>query len=243
MAKLVLKIRFLGTRYCGWQVQKNALSVQETVQDAVEKVFSCRYGVSGCSRTDSGVHANEYYCHIDDAPFFDISKLPLAMNVFLPEDIAVIGAEYKDDFFHSRYSAKGKEYIYLIHNSNIKDPFMTGRAFRYGRELDLEKARSEAKAFVGTHDFTSFMSAHSKITDAVREVYYFDIERDGDIVSFKVAANGFLYNMVRIMTGTLLCVLSGSVKLSVKEIIEKEDRRFAGWTAPAEGLYLNKVFY
>ncbi|MBQ7645738.1 MAG: tRNA pseudouridine(38-40) synthase TruA [Clostridia bacterium] len=243
MAKIVLKIKFLGTRYCGWQVQKNAVSVQETLQNAVEKVFLKRYGISGCSRTDSGVHANEYFCHIDDAPEFDVSKLPLALNVFLPEDIAVISAEYKDDDFHSRYSAKGKEYIYLIHNSNIKDPFIYGRAFQYGREIDTERAKRLSLDFVGTHDFTSFMSAHSKITDAVRNVYYFDIDKQGDMITFKVAADGFLYNMVRIMTGTLLCVLAGSVKMSIGEIIDKKDRSFAGWTAPAEGLYLNKVFY
>ena len=243
MSKIVLKIKFLGTHYCGWQVQKNAVSVQETLQNAVEKVFSKRFGISGCSRTDSGVHANEYYCHIDNAPSFDLSKLPLALNVFLPEDISVISAEYKDDDFHSRYSAKGKEYTYVIHNSNIKDPFCFDRTFMYGKDIDIEKARTIAADFVGTHDFTSFMSAHSKIQDAVRTIYYFDIEKHDDKVIFKIAANGFLYNMVRIMTGTVLCILAGSVKLSVKEIIEKKDRKFAGWTAPAQGLYLNKVFY
>ena len=165
------------------------------------------------------------------------------MNVFLPDDVSVISAEYKDDDFHSRYSAKGKEYVYLIHNSAIRDPFLSGRVFQFGKHIDVEKAAELSKAFVGKHDFRSFMSAHSKIKDTVRNVYYFEVYKEDDIITMKVAADGFLYNMVRIMAGTLICGVTGSLKIPVSEVIQKKDRGFAGWTAPPQGLYLNKVFY
>jgi len=243
MANYALTLCFKGTAYCGWQVQNNARSVQSVVQDAVEMVFGARYGVTGCSRTDSGVHANEFVCHIKNAPAFDAEKLPLALNAHLPYDIAVKAARVVADGFHARYSAKGKEYVYLIWNSRVRNPFYIDTALQYPKRIDCEKAEVLAQDFVGRHDFTSFMAANSGIEDAVREVWYFKCERDGDFVRFIVAANGFLYNMVRIMCGTVLQRLSGRIQEPISAIIEAKDRSKAGPTLPAHGLYLNKVFY
>jgi tRNA pseudouridine38-40 synthase len=243
MVNYALTLRFKGTRYCGWQVQTNAISIQSVVQDAVEKVFGTRFGISGCSRTDSGVHANEYVCHIKNVPEIDVSRLPLAINSHLPRDIAVTAAKVVDNDFHARYSAKGKEYVYLIWNSRMHNPFYSDTALHYPKYIDCEKANEIAKDFTGRHDFASFMAAHSKIEDTVREVWYFKCEREGDFVKFIVAADGFLYNMVRIMCGTLLQCLNGQKKESIGVIIEAKSRSAAGPTLPPHGLYLNKIFY
>ena len=243
MANYALTLKFKGTNYCGWQVQSNATGIQSVLQDAIERVFGSRLGVTGCSRTDSGVHANEYVCHIKNAPDFDTERLPLAINTHLPKDIAVTGSRVVDDSFHARYSAKGKEYTYRIWNSRAHNPFCTDTALHYPRLIDTDKAAQLAKGFVGKKDFASFMSAHSKIKDTVRDVWYFRVERDGDFVSFVVAADGFLYNMVRIMCGTLLQSTLGSITMPIGSIIEEKNRNSAGITLPPHGLYLNKVFY
>lgn len=239
----LLTLRFRGTAYCGWQVQKNAKSVQETVQNAVEKVFGFRHDISGCSRTDSGVHALEYCAHIRGAAFIEPDKLPLALCRYLPGDIAVTSATIVDDTFHARYSATGKEYIYKIHNSHLHDPFYEYMAFRYPFHIDADMAGEVCKNFVGTKDFAAFMSSGSKITDTVRTVRYFEVRREDDIVVFRVAADGFLYNMVRIMVGTVLDVLAGRISADIGGIIKDGDRKKAGVTVPAHGLYLSKVFY
>lgn len=243
MVNYALTLCFKGTAYCGWQVQSNALSIQTVVQNAVEQVFGTRLGISGCSRTDSGVHANEYVCHIKNAPEIDVESLPLAINTHLPKDIAVTAARIVDDSFHARYSAKGKEYVYLIWNSRVRNPFYSDTALHYPKYIDCGKAAEIAKDFVGRHDFASFMAAHSKIEDTVREVWYFKCEREGDFVRFIVAADGFLYNMVRIMCGTLLQCLNGQIKEPLSAVIEAKSRSKAGPTLPPHGLYLNKIFY
>lgn len=241
----VLKLRFDGTNYSGWHVQKNARTVQETLQDGIEKLFGKRYSVSGCSRTDSGVHANEYYAHLgDDFSFPDVKRLHIALNAVLPDDIAVIEATERPDGFHARYSSKGKEYVYLLRCSKVRDPFENGKELFYPRRFDFERAKEACEMYVGTHDFSSFMASHSKIEDAVRTVYDCTLEPLGDErYRFRVSADGFLYNMVRIMVGTMLYHSAGSLKMSVDKIIESRDRNNAGFTAPPHGLYLNRVFY
>ena len=244
MSRIVLKLRYNGTKYSGWQVQTNAITIQETVQNAVEKIFGVRYGVSGCSRTDSGVHANEYFCHLDsEAVFDDINRLPIALNTMLPEDVAVTEAFFAEDDFHARYSAKGKEYKYIIHNSRIRDPFLNGFAYRYYTLIDENILNEKALALVGKHDFTALAGNKSDVEDAVRTIWYCKAIREGDIIKINVAADGFLYNMVRIIVGTLLWDLAGRLKYEIPEILDKKDRKNAGMTAPAHGLYLNKVFY
>ncbi len=241
MAVYALTVAYKGTAYSGWQVQKNAVGVQSVVQDAVEKLFGRRLNVTGCSRTDSGVHAKGYVCHIETPLPFDVNKLPQALNMYLPRDISVLSAREVPSDFHARYSALGKEYVYVLSDIPVRNPFWDGLLYRYNFPVDAEKADKLAQAFVGKQDFRSFMSAGSKITDTVRTVHYFRVKREEDRLVITTAADGFLYNMVRIMVGTLLKAAKG--QLDIPTAIAAEDRNSAGPTAPAEGLYLNRVFY
>ncbi len=242
MANFAISIRFLGTAYAGWQVQKNAPSVQKTVQNAVAKTFGKMYDVSGCSRTDSGVHANEYVFHIKGVPYIDPARIPVALNAHLPDDIGAFYAREVDDDFHARYSCKGKEYVYKIWNSPIRNPLVAETTWFYHHIIDCDALDIAAKEFEGRHDFRSYMCIASDVTDTVREVYYAGVKREGDTVMFTVAADGFLYNMVRIMAGTLIAVDSHRIN-SVTAVTNALDRKAAGMTLPAKGLWLNKVFY
>ncbi len=245
--KIKLILNYDGSNYCGWQVQKNAPSIQYTLQDAVENVFGKRYSVTGCSRTDSGVHARCFCCTVDTAKDIiniPVCKIPLALNRYLPDDIAVLSAEFVDDDFHPRYDVKHKEYRYLIWNSPVRNVFLNNKAFIYPIPLNEEVMDVAAKKFVGKYDFSAFMSAGSSVEDTVREIKYFEVERDGDKVIVTVAADGFLYNMVRILTGTLIEVSTGKIDFEdIPKIIESKDRKNAGFTVPPQGLYLNKVVY
>ncbi len=245
--KIKLIISYDGTKYCGWQVQKNAPSIQQTLQDAVEIVFGKRYSIIGCSRTDSGVHAKNFCCVVDtkeDKVSIPESKIPLALNCHLPEDIAVNSAEVVNPDFHPRYDVKYKEYQYVIWNSPVRNVFLREKALNYPTCLNVELMDKAAKLFVGKFDFFAFMSSGSSVEDTVREIKYFNVKRDGDKVIITVAANGFLYNMVRILTGTLIEVSNGKIAVEdIPKIIEKKERKLAGFTAPPQGLYLNKVVY
>ncbi len=244
MRNLLLTIRYDGTAYHGWQVQKNALTVQEVMQDAIEKVFEKRLDVIGCSRTDSGVHANMYCLSFKTDMSISDDGAVLALNTHLPSDIAVISCKEASNNFHPRYDCKSKEYIYKVYNGRIRNPFYVNYALHYKYELDAEYLNREAKAFIGTYDYSAFCSAKSDTADTVRTVKAFDVERNGDMVIFRVEADGFLYNMVRIMVGTLLFAAQGKIKQGeIKSIIFSHDRKRAGKTAPPQGLYLNKINY
>jgi len=248
MRKILLKLSFCGTGYCGYQVQNNGITVQKCVQDAAEKIFGERPPVTGCSRTDSGVHAREFYCTLElseKANVIPTDKIYAAMNSALPNDISVHSAEEKDGDFHPRYSVVYKEYEYLIWNNRIRDPFSEKLAFHYPKKLDIEAMNEAAQKFVGKHDFAGFMSSGSDVADTVREIKYFTVSGEaGGFVRFNVAADGFLYNMVRILSGTLIAVSEGKLTAdSVPSLIESKDRSKAGATLPPHGLYLNKVVY
>ena len=165
------------------------------------------------------------------------------MNTFLPDTVAVKSCEAVEDSFHARYDCVSKEYHYLIHNSRIPDPFMAKRAYFFSAELDAERMAEDALLMQGTHNFASFMATGSKITEPTRTVFSTSVTRDGDLITFSVSADGFLYNMVRIMVGTLIDVNLGRNPLTISEIIEACDRSKAGFTAPPEGLYLYRVNY
>lgn len=241
---LLLTIRYRGTGYHGFQVQKNALGVCTVLQDAVEKVLGKRYDVKGCSRTDSGVHALRYCLSMRVESAIPCDRLVLALNRYLPEDIACIAAVEAPEDFHARYSCIGKEYVYRIHNSRIKDPFSPNLSYRLGYTLDVPLLDREAKDFVGTHDFSAFCSAGSDVEDKVRTISRFDVTREGDTVLFTVAGDGFLYNMVRIMVGTLVYTAMGRIPPgSIPTILKSRDRGRAGKTMPPEGLYLSEVYY
>lgn len=242
MQKLLLTLMFDGTRYHGWQVQKNALAIQQVVQDALEAVLHTRPDLSGCSRTDAGVHANMYCCHL--CADIDPYRLVPALNAHLPHDIAVQDARVVPEDFHARYSAFGKEYLYKIWNAHPRNPFLEGYALHYRRPLDLPLLKEQAAYFLGKHDFTSFCSVKCDVEDTVRTVRRLTLEQDGALVTVAIEADGFLYNMVRIIVGTLLFINEGRIAPGeIPAIFDARDRNRAGKTAPAHGLYLNHIYY
>lgn len=245
MRNLLLTISYCGKNLHGWQIQENAITVQEVFQNALYEIIHERPDIKGCSRTDSGVHANMYCVSMKIKHPITNDHLMMALNRYLPEDVAVLSVRDVDDDFHARYSCTGKEYVYKVWNSCVRNPFMNGLALHYRYELDEKALNREAQAFVGKHDFTSFCTLDKREKgDFIREVKYFRVERNGDMVTFTVSADGFLYNMVRIMVGTLLAISQGRIdEGSLPGIIASENRKHAGPTAPACGLYLNQVFY
>lgn len=244
MQRLLLTLRYDGSRYHGWQVQKNGITVQETLQDAVERLTGMRSGIIGCSRTDSGVHANMFCCTFDtDCPLRE-GRMTKALNAYLPRDIAVYGCREVAADFHPRYAALGKRYIYRIWNASDRNPFWEGRAFHYRQPLDAAFLSEQAADYIGFHDFAAFCAAGSSVESTERSVRRADVERQGDLIVYTVEADGFLYNMVRIMVGTLLDIQAGRLEAgSIPAILNSGSRAQAGKTAPACGLYLDSVFY
>ena len=244
MKRFLITIQYDGTAYHGWQVQTNALTVQEEFQNAVEKVFGSRLDVKGCSRTDSGVHANMYCLTLDTDMSITPEGVVMALNTKLPKDIAACGCREVPLDFHPRYDCVSKEYIYKIYNGKIRSPFLERYAFHYRPHIDAEYLDREAKHFLGTHDFSGFCSVKSDVEDTVRTITKADVTRDGDMVTFTFEGDGFLYNMVRIMVGTLLFVNEGKIKAGeLEDIINSCDRKRAGKTVQPQGLYLNNVNY
>lgn len=245
---IMVTISYDGSAYHGWQVQKNALTIQEVFQNALFKIIKEKTDIKGCSRTDTGVHAKMYVINFKTNCKIECKNLILALNKFLPSDIAAIDCKEVENEFHARYSCVSKEYIYKIWHNRIKNPFLNKRALHYWYPLDIEELNKAAKYFLGSHDFTAFSTLDKRETkNMVRTIKYFDVYKstdDENIVEFKVKADGFLYNMVRIMVGTLLRVAQGKIKKEdIPKIIDSKNRSKAGPTAPAEGLYLNKIFY
>lgn len=244
MPNILVTMAFRGTDYHGFQVQENALGVCTVFQDALERVLGSRVDVKGCSRTDSGVHALRYCVSFKADTAIPMRKLPLALNAHLPEDIRVQSACEVPEDFHARYSAEAKQYVYRLHNSQVSSPFSDGLCWRVGAPLQIESMQQAAAAVVGTHDFASFMSGGSKIVDTVRTVYDFSVRRCGEDILFTICADGYLYNMVRILVGTLVEVGAGRIEAqAMPGIIAAAKRSAAGPKAPAQGLYLDRVFY
>lgn len=244
MRYLKAKIAYDGSCYHGFQRQDNAIAVQQVVEDSVKSLTGESVTVNGCSRTDTGVHAREFFMSFKMENPIPCEGFVRGMNSLLPEDIAVLSCEECDENFHARYNCKGKEYEYLIFNSRSKNPFLKNRAYRYSYPIDEKLLNDAAEAFVGTHDFKSFCCADCDKENTTRTVYAFSVERQGDMISMKVSADGFLYNMVRIMVGTLLYVNEGKLtKQDMINLFDTRDRTKAGVTVPPQGLYLNKVFY
>lgn len=244
MRNLLLTLSFDGTNYCGWQIQPNGDTVQQRIQDACSIINGAATTVTGCSRTDSGVHANNFCCTFKTLKDISCEKFIYALNGNLPDDIAVKSCSDVPESFHPRYDCTKKEYIYRIYNSRLKDPFEYKYSLQYKRPIDENLLDEAAKKFIGTYDFKGFCSAGSSVDSTVRTIYNADVKRHGDIIVFSVCGNGFLYNMVRIMTGTLLAVAENKIsKDDIENIILSGDRNKAGITAPAKGLFLNKVYY
>ena len=243
MSRFLLHLAFLGTAYHGWQIQKNAVTVQEKVETALSELFGETVVTHSCSRTDAGVHAKSFYCHFDASYPFPVNRLPYALTTHLPPDIRPLDARIVPDTFHARYSCKGKEYRYLIDNGVLGDPFLTDRAWHYPFPLDEKELDLTAKVFLGTHDFAAFRAQGSNVKSTVRTMTRSEIVREGSHVIYTVSGDGFLYNQVRIMLGTLIAHQRGKLDRTPEEIFASGDRTLAGFTVPPQGLYLEKVFY
>lgn len=241
----LIKLSYDGAAYHGWQIQDNALTVQQVFQEALQKITGLTEDIKACSRTDTGVHAREFCVSLKTESPIAPERLLAALNHYLPEDVAVRSVEQVHLDFHARYSCKGKEYVYQIWNHPVRDPFLKGRALHYWYPIDEELLNRAAVHYLGAHDFSSFCTLDRREKgDLTRTVFTSKVERAGDLVTFTVAADGFLYNMVRIMVGTLLRVQQGKfTPEDIPGILEAKDRKAAGPTAPACGLYLNRVFY
>ncbi len=245
MRNLLLTISYDGTRFHGWQIQQNAVTVQQVFQESLYKIIEQIPDIKGCSRTDSGVHANMYCISMKTDHPIPAVRLKAALNRYLPKSIAVLDCKEVPMDFHARYSCKSKRYIYKIWNDEVRNPFLEGYALHYRYYLDEKLLNKASQAYVGKHDFTSFCTIDKREKgDFTRNVKLFSVERNDKLITMTVEADGFLYNMVRIMVGTLLRIQQGKIKPEeIPYIIEQKNRKFAGPTAPAMGLYLDKVNY
>lgn len=245
LRNILIEIRFNGAKYHGYQVQKNALSITEVLQDTIEDLLHVREAIVGCSRTDSKVHANSYFFNMKTRLKIPLHKLVSIMNNGLPDDISVLSCREVPLDFHARYDCTGKEYIYKIYNSPTKDPFQAGLSLHYKPAIDEKLLNETAQVLVGTHDFTSFCSLGTKPgISMIKTVFYIEVYRENEFVFIKIKADGFLYNMVRIIVGTLIYVNEGRIdKDDVLPILMDKDRTRAGKTSEPQGLYLNAIFY
>lgn len=243
MKRVLLKISYDGTAYHGWQVQPNGITVQQALQDALEKMLGERVGVTGCSRTDAGVHAREFFCHFDTPDNIPITAFVPGLNSVLPYDISVLSAKEVAVDFHARYNAAGKRYVYYIDNAAVPDPFLRRYAYYVKTPLDTDKMNELCSMLIGTHDFAAFSSIHRTVTNTVRTISECFVKREGDKVILSVTADGFLYNMVRIIVGTALDASMGKILKGTFEEVFETNRSRAGSTAPPQGLFLDKVFY
>lgn len=243
----------MGTAYHGYQVQPNYNTIQQELNMASKSLFGVDCDIVGCSRTDSGVHANQFFatvCEMGKSSLdtnIKAEKISQALSFYLPNDISVRNAKWVDEAFHARYDVKYKEYLYCIWDKRERNPFLYDRCWSYCRPISDEailRMDQAAKSFIGTYDFSSYMAANSSVKSTVRTIFDASVCRDNGLVCFKISGDGFLYNMVRIMTGTLIAVAED--KLSPKDIIsitQSCDRSKAGITVPPQGLFLNRVEY
>ena len=231
---------YVGTAYHGWQVQKNAVTVAETLEHSLASVVGHPVKCTGAGRTDAGVHAETYIANFRTSSRIPCDRIPLAVNTRLPDDIVVIKATEVPDGFNAIGSCLKKEYTYRIYNSHIRNAFYVNRAWFYPKHLDETVMQRAASHFVGTHDFAAVRSVGTETRTTVRTVHYFNISRSGELIECRVCADGFLYNMVR------TCVYAADGKFSpddVPAILEGRNRTAAGPTVPAGGLYMTKLWY
>ena len=247
MRNLKVFIAYNGANYHGFQRQDNAVSVQEVVEQTIGKMLKIpRPTIYGCSRTDQGVHARRFCFNVRVENRIPCEGFVNGMNALLPSDIAVLSCEEAEEDFHARYAAKGKEYVYLINNKPQRDVFLQKLAYHYPYKLDAEKMNKAAQLMVGEHDFSAFCKSEGRQTvkTTVRTIYGISVETGDGMCRLRISGNGFLYNMVRIITGTLLFVNEGKVtEEDILRALETGDRALTGMTLPPEGLYLNEVYY
>ena len=244
MRNIALRLRYDGSAYHGWQVQKNDISVAETLERALGKVCGHAVKVTGCGRTDAGVHALSYCANFRTESAIPAERLPLAVNSRLPGDIAVLRAVDVPEGFNAIGSCIKKEYVYKIMNTRIRDPFLQRRVCFYPAPLDFERLAAAGAAFEGTHDFAAVRSVGTETKTTVRTVYWCRAERQGELITIAVCADGFLYNMVRAIVGTMVYASHGKLEPGdIPALLETRDRRLTGPTMPPQGLYLSRVWY
>ena len=244
MRNIALRLKYDGSAYHGWQVQKTDVSVAETLEKALSKVMGHPVKAVGCGRTDAGVHALRYCANFRTDCAIPTEQIPLAVNTRLPGDIAVTDAVEAPEDFNAIGSCIQKEYVYRILNSSIRDPFLDKRVCFYPQRLDFARMAAAGRAFEGTHDFRAVRSVGTETRTTVRTVHWCRTEREGDLISVYVCADGFLYNMVRAIVGTMVYAAYG--KLEPEEIpglLARGDRRLTGPTMPPQGLYMHRVWY
>jgi len=244
MRNIALKLMYNGTAYHGWQVQKTVSSVCETMEKGLSKVCGGNVKLVGCGRTDAGVHAEQYIANFHTESRIPVERLPFAINTHTPEDIVVREALEVADDFNAILSCQKKEYTYRIYNSRLGNAFYVDRAWFYPKHLDEAVMQRAADQFVGTHDFRAVRSVGTETKTTVRTVHYCRVSRSGDLLELKVCADGFLYNMVRAITGTVLYAAEGKLTPEdIPEILASGDRSLAGPTVPPGGLYMTRLWY
>jgi tRNA pseudouridine38-40 synthase len=241
---IALVLSYLGTAYHGWQIQKNGITVSETVGDVLSRITDEKIKLTGCGRTDAGVHALRYVADFRTTSGISTEKLPAALNSLLPRDISVLAAFEIPGSFHSTRSCVRKEYIYKIHLGKTRSPFLRDLALHYPYPFNFAEVKKACANFVGTHDFSAMRTLGTPVKSTVRTMYSCDAEISGDMAYIYMCANGFLYNMARAITGTLLEVARNKTSADgIPEILLSRDRARAGATAPAHGLYLARLWY
>ena len=244
MRNIALRLRYDGSAYHGWQAQKDLPTVQAALEEALRKACGHPVHVTGCGRTDAGVHALRYCANFRTDCGIPIDRMPLAVNARLPGDIAVTGACEAEEDFNAIGSCLQKEYIYRILNSRIRDPFLEKRVCFYPAPLELAGMERAAAAFEGTHDFAAVRSVGTETKTTVRTVRWCRVRREGELLTVSVCADGFLYNMVRAMVGTMVYASHGKlVPEDIPALLETRDRRLTGPTMPPQGLYMHRVWY
>lgn len=244
MRNIKLTIEYDGKCYNGWQKQPNKLNIQGEIERAIHNITKEEVDLIGSGRTDAGVHALGQVANFKTNSQISIEKIPLAINSQLKNSIVIKEAEEVDERFHSRYNAKHKTYRYIINNSKCGTAIYRNLEYSYPFKLDAEKMKQASKYFEGEHDFKAFKSSGTSSKNSVRTIYKAIVKQEGEKIIIELTGNGFLYNMVRIISGTLLDVGLGKIQAEeIPEIIESKDRQRAGKTLPAHGLYLVEVKY
>ncbi len=244
MRNIKLTIAYDGTNYSGWQFQKNGKSIQEIIEKRLKKITGDKARIVGSGRTDAGVHAKAQVANFKTHSKIPLKNLQMALNTALPCDIRILDIEEMDMRFNSQHNAKTKLYRYTIMNNDFVDPFIRRFAARCFYKLDINLMREASKYLLGRHDFRSFQTKDSEEHDSIRTIKYIKIEKEADLVYIYIEADGFLYNMVRNIVGTLIEIGRKKINASyIRDILAKRDRSTCGPTMPAKGLCLMKVRY
>jgi len=244
MKNIAAHVIYDGARYHGWQVQRDVVTIQGTIETALSRLCGHAVKAHGCGRTDAGVHAERYCLNFRTTSNIPPDRLPFAVNPLLPLDISVQSAVYAPDGFDANLSCIKKEYTYRIINQRIRNPFYITRAHFYPQKLNITAMRRAASHFVGTHDFAAMRSVGTVTKTTVRTVHWYEIVETDPFIELRVCADGFLYNMARAMAGTLLYVSEGKILPDdIPRLLELKDRRHSGPTVPPGGLYLSRIWY